>query len=63
MHRDLCVAQVRNDDTLTLEFISPVLPKVLQLMRAPPKEKKKGKGGGAGKGKGGAGKGKKGKKT
>lgn len=39
---------VRQDDTIMLEFKSPVMPAVLQLLRAPekPKGEKKGKGGG-----------------
>ena len=42
----------RNDDVVELEFVSPVCPPVLTLLRAPDKPKeKKGKGGKGGKGK------------
>ena len=32
-------AGVRNDDTIMLEFASPVMPRALQILRAPPVEK------------------------
>jgi hypothetical protein len=35
---------VRTDDTVTLEFLSPVLPKKLLTLRLPDKPKKGGKG-------------------
>jgi hypothetical protein len=49
---NLFAAGVKTDDTVCLEFVSPLTPKPLITLRMPaPEKKSKGKGGGKGKGK------------